>query len=75
MITLFLVSEGILIRPLLHLSQYFEQNKGLHYDNLIRVRTHNDMLQWIKYFLVGVEQTASKAVNTPVKCNPSEKKP
>jgi Fic family protein len=64
MITLFLISEGILDKPLLYLSQYFEHNKGLYYDNLIRVRTHNDMLQWIKYFLVGVEQTAAKAVNT-----------
>jgi len=51
MITLFLVSECILDKPLLYLSQYFEHNKGLYYDNLIRVRTNNDMLQWIKYFL------------------------
>ena len=67
MITLFLVSEGILDKPLLYLSQYFERNKGLYYDNLTRVRTHNDMLQWIKYFLVGVEQTAIKAVDTLLK--------
>ncbi|MEN8219105.1 MAG: Fic family protein [Pseudomonadota bacterium] len=62
MITLFLVSEHILDQPLLYLSSYFEKNKGLYYDNLMRVRTHNDMLQWLKYFLVGVEQTASQAV-------------
>ncbi len=64
MITLFMVSEGILDKPLLYLSQYFEQNKGPYYDNLTRVRTHNDMLQWIKYFLVGVEKAATKAVDT-----------
>ena len=28
----------------------------------MRVRTHSDMLQWLKYFLVGVEQTATEAV-------------
>jgi len=67
MITLFLVNEGILDKPLLYLSQYFENNKGLYYDNLTRVRTHSDMLQWIKYFLVGVEQTATKAVDTLTK--------
>ncbi len=64
MVTLFLVSEGILDKPLLYLSLYFEKNKGLYYDNLSRVRTHNDMLQWLKYFLVGIEQTATQAVNT-----------
>jgi len=67
MITLFLVSERILDKPLLYLSQYFENNKALYYDNLTRVRTHSDMLQWIKYFLVGVEQTATKAVDTLTK--------
>lgn len=64
MVTLFLVSEGILDKPLLYLSLYFEKNKGLYYDNLSRVRTHNDMLQWLKYFLVGIEQTATQAVDT-----------
>ena len=64
MITLYLVSEGILDKPLLYLSLYFEKNKSLYYDNLSRVRTHNDMLQWVKYFLVGIEQTATQAVDT-----------
>lgn len=64
LITLYLVSEGILNQPLLYLSTYFEKNKGLYYDNLMRVRTHSDMLQWLKYFLVGVEQAATEAVET-----------
>ena len=56
------MSEGILDKPLLYLSSYFEKNKGLYYDNLMMVREKNDMLQWLKYFLVGVEQTSSLAV-------------
>ncbi|HMR81700.1 MAG TPA: Fic family protein [Niabella sp.] len=64
LITLYLVSLKIIEKPLLYLSTFFEKNKGLYYDNLTRVRTHNDMLHWIKYFLVGVEQTATQAVNT-----------
>jgi Fic family protein len=64
MITLYLVNEGILEKPLLYLSEYFENNKELYYNNLTRVRTHNNMLQWIKYFLVGIEKTASNAVDT-----------
>ncbi len=61
LITLFLVNEQILEKPLLYLSTYFEKNKALYYDNLMRVRTHNDMSQWLKYFLVGVEKTAMQA--------------
>ena len=64
LITLFLVKERILDAPLLYLSSYFEQRKDLYYDNLNNIRVKNDMLHWIKYFLVGVEQTATKAVET-----------
>lgn len=64
LITLFLVKERILNQPLLYLSTYFEKNKALYYDNLSNVRLQNGMLQWIKYFLVGIEQTATQAVET-----------
>lgn len=64
LITLFLVKEQILDAPLLYLSSYFEQRKDLYYDNLNNIRVKNDMLHWIKYFLVGIEQTATKAVDT-----------
>lgn len=64
LITLFLVSSGILDKPLLYLSTYFEKNKSLYYDNLTFVRTKNNMAQWLKYFLVGIEQTSTEAVQT-----------
>lgn len=64
LITLYLVSEKILEKPLLYLSVFFEKNKGLYYDNLTRVREKHDLLTWLKYFLVGVEQTSTQAVNT-----------
>jgi Fic family protein len=64
LITLFLIEKQVLTKPLLYLSSYFEKNKNLYYDNLTRVRTHNDMAQWIKYFLVGIAQTAQQAVET-----------
>lgn len=63
LITLFFVSEGVLEKPLLYLSSYFEKDKTQYYDNLMGVRHKNDMLQWLKYFLVGIEQTAALAVN------------
>lgn len=64
LITLFFVKENILDMPILYLSSYFERNKSLYYDNLDNIRTNNNLLQWIKYFLVGVEQTAKEAVET-----------
>lgn len=64
LITLFLVKEGILQQPLLYLSSYFENRKDLYYDNLNNIRVKNDLLHWVKYFLVGIEQTAEQAVDT-----------
>jgi Fic family protein len=64
LITLYLVSQGILDAPLLYLSDFFERNKTLYYDNLTFVRTKNNLAQWIKFFLVGVTQTAEKGVDT-----------
>lgn len=64
LITLFLVEKKVLDKPLLYLSAFFEKEKNLYYDNLTRVRTHNDMLQWLKYFLVGIEETARQASKT-----------
>jgi Fic family protein len=63
LITLYLVSN-VLEKPLLYLSNFFEKNKTLYYDNLTFVRTKNDLGQWLKFFLTGVVQTAENAVTT-----------
>jgi len=63
LITLFLVDQNILHLPLLYLSVYFERNKSNYYDNLTRVRDKSDMLHWLKYFLIGIEQTSKEAVS------------
>ncbi len=64
LITLYLVSRGILKQPVLYLSDFFERNRPLYYDNLMRVREKNDLLQWFKFFLVGVIETARSSTKT-----------
>lgn len=64
LITLYLVSRGILKRPVLYLSDFFERNRQLYYDNLMRVREKNDLLQWFRFFLVGVIETAKNSIET-----------
>lgn len=64
LITLYLVDQKLLDKPLLYLSYFFEKNKTLYYDNLTRVREKSDMMHWIKYFLVGVEETARHAAQS-----------
>jgi Fic family protein len=64
LITLYLVNHKILEKPLLYLSSFFEKNRNLYYDNLNRVRTHNELTQWLKFFLIGISETALNAVET-----------
>lgn len=64
LIILYLIQKKMLHRPVLYLSQFFEQHREEYYDALSRVRTHNDLEHWLKFFLVGVSETAKKAVDT-----------
>lgn len=64
LITLYLVERGILTSPILYLSDFFERNRNLYYDNLMRVREKNDLAQWLKFFLVGVIETAKSGIQT-----------
>ena len=64
LITLYLVSNDLLSKPTLYLSDFFEKHRSLYYDNLTRARTHNDLAQWLKFFLEGVRATAESSIQT-----------
>lgn len=58
MISLYLASEGLLHKPALYLSDYFERNKTAYVDHLMAVRQGNHLREWLVFFLFGVEETA-----------------
>ncbi|MDD2984909.1 Fic family protein [Flavobacterium sp.] len=64
LITLYLVDKTILKKPILYLSDFFERNRQYYYDNLMNVRTKNDLKQWFKFFLVGIIETAKNGIAT-----------
>lgn len=64
LITLYLVSNDLLVKPTLYLSDFFEKNKEYYYDNLTNVRTKNNLQQWLKFFLEGVRSTAENSIQT-----------
>lgn len=64
LVPLYLVSKNLLNKPILYLSDFFERNRGLYYDNLMRVREKNDIIQWFKFFLAGVIETSQNGIRT-----------
>jgi Fic family protein len=64
LITLYLVSKGMLHKPALYLSDFFERNRNSYYDALTHVRNTNDLLHWLRFFLTAVVETATSSKNT-----------
>ncbi len=64
LITLYLVSRGILKNPVLYLSDFFEHNRNLYYDKLTQARANDDISGWFKFFLSGIIETAQNGIKT-----------
>ncbi len=62
MISLYLASEKLLVKPALYLSDYFERNKTAYVDHLMAVREGSHMREWIIFFLHGVKETAYSSI-------------
>lgn len=60
LIPLYLVSHGVLAKPSLYLSDFFERNRASYYDALMRVRVSNDLIHWVRFFLQGMAETATR---------------
>lgn len=63
LITLFLIERKRLTQPLLYLSAYIEAHREDYYRLLQRCRTHCGWPAWLRFFLTGVTETATDAIN------------
>lgn len=62
LITLLLCKDGLLPRPLLYLSAYFEKHRQQYMDCLLAVSQKGAWDEWIGFFLQGVAEQARDAV-------------
>lgn len=63
MISLFLADNGLMAKPALYLSDYFERNKTAYIDHLMAVREASKLQDWLVFFLHGVEETARASID------------
>jgi Fic family protein len=54
----------MLSTPSLYLYEFIEIIRDAYYDALTRARQSNDLIHWIRFFLNGVAETATKARDT-----------
>jgi len=64
LIPLYLISRGILKKPVLYFSDFLERNRAIYYDNLTLVRENNDINRWLQFFLSGIIETCKNGINT-----------
>jgi Fic family protein len=64
LITLLLVDQQVLSRPLLYLSLYLKRNRQAYYEHLQRVRTEGAWEEWLSFFLEGVVEVADSTAET-----------
>jgi Fic family protein len=62
LIVLYLVSFGLLHKPALYLSDFFERHKGEYYDQLMAVRATHKLEPWLRFFLLGMRETAALSI-------------
>ncbi|MCX5924721.1 MAG: Fic family protein [Candidatus Dependentiae bacterium] len=69
LIILMMCENGILNEPILYISLYLKENRGVYYDLLQQVRLHGAWEKWLEFFLKGVVYSAKQALNTAQKIN------
>jgi Fic family protein len=61
LISLLLCQWGLLPRPLLYLSAYYERNRSEYYERLLAVSRGGEWEDWLRFFLTGVRDQSRLA--------------
>jgi Fic family protein len=69
LITLILCADGMLDEPILYLSLYLKKNRHTYYQLLQEVRESSNWEVWLEFFLIGIYQSATQAINTAENIN------
>ena len=64
LIILYLISTGLLNKPVLYISDFFERNRTSYYGSLSMVKQTNNITQWLKFFLNGIVETSKNSIAT-----------
>lgn len=64
MIILYLIEGNIISHETLYISYFFKKNRIEYYDRLTEVRAKGNYEQWIKFFLLAVDESAQDAIST-----------
>lgn len=64
LIVLYLLERKIITRETLYLSYFFKRNRIEYYDRLMEVRAKGNFEQWIKFFLLALDESAQDAIST-----------
>ncbi len=64
LMTLLLVDQAVLSRPLLYLSLYLKRNRDAYYEHLQGVRLDGAWEDWLRFFLEGVIEVAASTTET-----------
>lgn len=60
LITLQLIERQFLTKPVLYISDYFEEYRQSYYETLDSVRKNNNLETWVRFFLEGIVMTSNK---------------
>ncbi len=64
LINFFLMGEGLLSHETLYISYFLKRNRIEYYDRLTEVRAKGNFEQWIKFFLLAINESAIDAAQT-----------
>lgn len=64
LIILYLIDTGLLSKPVLYISDFFEKHRLSYYDALSMVKKSDDITPWLKFFLNGIIETSKSSIKT-----------